>query len=45
MNAWENISGLSKELDHEIMNIYSLSEKQRSTIYTALSGKKLFLSE
>ena len=45
MNARENISGLYKELDHEIMNIYSLSEKQRSTIYTALSGKKLFLSE
>ena len=43
MNSNENISGLYEELDNEIMNIYSLSEEQQSTIRTALSGKNLFL--
>lgn len=43
MNSNENISGLYEELDNEIMNIYSLSEKQRHTIHTALSDKSLFL--
>lgn len=43
MDSNENISGLYEELDNEIMNIYSLSEKQRKTIHIALSGKNLFL--
>lgn len=43
MNSSENISGLYEELDNEIMNIYSLSGKQRNTIHNALSGKNLFL--
>lgn len=43
MNSNENISGLYEELDNEIMNLYSLSEKQRKTIHIALSGKNLFL--
>lgn len=43
MHSDENISGLYEELDNEIMNIYSLSEEQQSTIRTALSGKNLFL--
>lgn len=39
----ENIDSLYKELDNEIMNIYSLSKKQQNTIYTSLSEKNLFL--
>lgn len=42
MNLSENISGLYEELDNEIMNIYSLSEIQRKTIYNALARKNLF---
>lgn len=42
MNSSENISGLYEELDNEIMNIYSLSEIQRKTIYNALARKNLF---
>lgn len=45
MNSSENISGLYKELDNEIMDIYSLSAKQRKTIQAALSGKNLFILE
>ncbi|MCH5321323.1 MAG: N-6 DNA methylase [Eubacterium sp.] len=41
----ENISGLYEELDNEIMDIYSLSSKQRETIQAALSGKNLFILE
>ena len=43
INSNESISGLYEELDNEIMNIYSLSEMQRKTIHSALSGKNLFL--
>lgn len=43
MNSSENMSGLYEELDNEIMDIYSLSAKQRKTIQVALSGKNLFL--
>lgn len=43
MNSNENISGLYEELDTEIMNLYSLSENQKNTIHTALSGKNSFL--
>lgn len=43
MNSKENICGLYEELDNEIMDIYFLSEKQRNTIYSALSGRNLFL--
>lgn len=39
----EDISVLYEEIDNEIMNIYSLSEKHRSVIHAALSGKNLFL--
>lgn len=42
MNSSENISDLYKELDNEIMNIYSLSEIQRKTIHNALARKNLF---
>lgn len=43
MNSNENISGLYEELDNEIMDIYSLSTKQKKTVQAALSGKNLFL--
>ena len=43
MNSSENISGLYEELDNEIMDIYSLSDIQRKTIYGALAGNNLFL--
>lgn len=33
---------LYDELDHEIMEIFSLSKKQRDTIRSALAGKNLF---
>lgn len=45
INSRENIGGLYEELDGEIMNIYSLSEKQKNIIRNALSEKNLFLSE
>ena len=45
MNSSENICGLYRELDSEIMNIFSLSAKQQDTIHTALSGKNLFLAK
>ena len=45
MNSNENISGLYEELDNEIMDIYSLSTKQRKTILAALSGRNLFILE
>lgn len=43
MNSSENICGLYEDLDNEIMDIYSLSSKQKETIHDALSGKKLYL--
>lgn len=43
MDSNENINSLYKNLDNEIMNIYSLSKKQQNTIYTSLSEKNLFL--
>lgn len=43
MNTNENKSGLYEELNHEIMDIYSLSNKQKETIQMALSRKNLFL--
>lgn len=43
MNSNENISGLYEEIDNDVMNIYSLSDNQKNTIHTALSGKNLFL--
>ena len=45
MNSSENIRGLYEELDNEIMEIYSLSVKQRKTIQAALSGRNLFILE
>lgn len=43
MNSKENISGLYEKLDKVIMDLYSLSEEQKDTVYSALSGKNLFL--
>ncbi len=43
MNSSKNIIGLYEDLDNEIMDIYSLSTKQRKTIQAALSGKNLFI--
>lgn len=45
MNSSENISGLYEDLDSKIMDVYSLSMKQRKTILAALSGKNLFILE
>lgn len=45
MNSREDISGLYRELDSEIMNIFSLSAKQQDIIHTALSRKNLFLAK
>ncbi|MCH5184683.1 MAG: N-6 DNA methylase [Oscillospiraceae bacterium] len=42
MNSNESIIDLYEELDDEIMNIYSLSERQKETVRTALAGKNLF---
>lgn len=43
MDSFENISGLYKELDNEIMGLYNLSSSQVKTIRTALTGKSSFL--
>ena len=43
MNSTEDISGLYKELDNEIMDIFGLSAKKRQTIKNYLLGKNLFL--
>lgn len=43
MNAKENICDLYEELDHDIMEIFSLQTKHRDTIHMALSQKNLFL--
>lgn len=45
MNSSENISGLYKDLDSDIMALYGLTTKQIETIHTALSGKTLFLKK
>lgn len=45
MSSNEDIIDLYEELDLEIMNLFSLSEKQRDIIYSALAGKNLFLSK
>lgn len=45
MNSSENISGLYKDLDNDIMALYGLTVEQIETIHTALSGKTLFLKE
>lgn len=45
MNSYENISGLYKDLDNDIMALYGLTIEQIETIHTALSGKTLFLKE
>lgn len=41
MNSNENINGLYNELDDEIMTLYGLNAKQKNTIKTAMSRKKL----
>ena len=43
MNSTEDISGLYKELDNEIMDIFGLSAEKRQTIKNYLLGKNLFL--
>lgn len=43
MNSSENISGLYKDLDNDIMELYGLTVEQIETINTALKGKNLFL--
>jgi len=45
MNSNENISGLYEDIDECIMNVYSLAEKQKEIIHSALSDKSLFLSK
>ena len=45
MNSSENIRGLYKDLDNDIMALYGLTVEQIETIHTALSGKTLFLKE
>lgn len=45
MSSNENIIDLYEKLDLEIMNLFSLSEKQRAIIYSSLTGKNLFLSK
>lgn len=45
MDSFENISGLYKDLDNDIMALYGLTVEQIETIHTALSGKTLFLKE
>ena len=45
MNSSENISGLYKDLDNDIMALYGLTIEQIETIHTALSGKTLFFKE
>ena len=43
MNSEKNTNGLYEELDNEIMDIYSLSEKHRATIHASLAEKSLFI--
>lgn len=45
MNSYENIGGLYKDLDNDIMALYGLTIEQIETIHTALDGKTLFLKE
>lgn len=45
MNSSENISGLYKDLDSDIMALYELTFEQVNTIQAALTGKSLFLKE
>ena len=44
MNSSENASGLYKDLDNDIMELYSLPTKHSDVIKNALRGKNLFLS-
>lgn len=43
MNSSENISGLYKDLDSDIMELYGLPTKHSEVIKNALRGKSLFL--
>ena len=43
MNSSENISGLYKDLDSDIMELYGLSTNHSDVIKNALRGKNLFL--
>lgn len=43
MNGTGDVLGLYKELDEIIMDIYSLTDKQKETIKMALEGKHTFL--
>lgn len=45
MNSSENISGLYKDLDNDIMELYGLTVEQIEIIHASLSGKNLFLKE
>lgn len=45
MNSNENINGLYKELDDEIMTLYGLNAKQKNIIKTEISGKNLFFKD
>lgn len=45
MNDSENISGLYRDLDRDIMELYGLTVGQIDIIQTALSGKNTFLKE
>ena len=43
VNSVRNTNDLYEELDNEIMDIYSLSEKHKATIHASLAGKNLFI--
>ncbi len=43
MNSERIINDIYEELDNAVMEIYSLSEKHRATIHTALTGKNSFI--
>lgn len=45
INSDENISGLYKELDDEIMDLYSLSKADREIIRASLAEKNFFLKQ
>lgn len=45
INSDENISGLYKELDDEIMDLYSLSKADRKIIRASLAEKNFFLKQ
>lgn len=45
MNSGGNISGLYKELDDEIMDLYSLSKADRKIIRASLAEKNFFLKQ